>query len=172
MHSREINMAEQQETNDFDRWVAALQQALLEQEQAIFSAKVLEEARHPQNVGIMLEPDGHAFLTGPCGDSMEMFLRVQDSRIEIAAFMTDGCGPTVACGSRLTKMVRGKALQEAASIEAADLIVALDGLPPEHIHCATLAVQTLQPAMGACRLQNEERPEKMEDSSERELSQP
>jgi len=172
MYSREINMAEQQETNDFDRWVAALQQALLEQEQAIFSAKVLEEARHPQNVGIMLEPDGHAFLTGPCGDSMEMFLRVRDSRIEIAAFMTDGCGPTVACGSMLTKMVRGKALQEAASIEAADLIVALDGLPAEHIHCATLAVQTLQQAMDACHPQSEERPEKMEDSSERELSQP
>ena len=81
---------------------------------------------------------------------MEIFLRVQDSRIEIAAFMTDGCGPTVACGSMLTKMAQGKSLEEAAAIEAADLIVALDGLPPEHVHCATLAVHTLHQAIADC----------------------
>ena len=137
-------MAEQRETSDFDRWVAALQSAILEREQELFSAKVLAEARQPQNMGVMLDPDGHALVCGPCGDTMEMFLRVRDSRIEIVAFMTDGCGPTVACGSMLTKMAQGKSLEEAAAIEAADLIVALDGLPPEHVHCATLAVNTLQ----------------------------
>ena len=137
-------MAEQRETNDFERWVAALQRAFLEREQELFSAVVLQEARQPQNMGVMLDPDGHALVCGPCGDIMEMFLRVRDSRIEIVAFMTDGCGPTVACGSMLTKMAQGKSLEEAAAIEAADLIVALDGLPPEHIHCATLAVRTLQ----------------------------
>jgi nitrogen fixation NifU-like protein len=140
-------MTELSETSDFGRWVAALQEAILEREQALFSAKVLEEARQPQNVGGMLDPDGHALECGPCGDIMEFFLRVQDLRIEAAAFMTDGCGPTVACGSMLTQMVRGKSLEEAASIEAADLITALDGLPPEHVHCATLAVKTLQEAI-------------------------
>lgn len=140
-------MAEQRETNDFERWVAALQMAFLEREQELFSAVVLQEARQPQNMGVMLDPDGHALVCGPCGDIMEMFLRVRDSRIEIVAFMTDGCGPTVACGSMLTKMAQGKSLEEAAAIEAADLIVALDGLPPEHIHCATLAVSTLHDAL-------------------------
>jgi len=140
-------VAEQRETNDFERWVAALQMAFLEREQELFSAVVLQEARQPQNMGVMLDPDGHALVCGPCGDIMEMFLRVRDSRIEIVAFMTDGCGPTVACGSMLTKMAQGKSLEEAAAIEAADLIVALDGLPPEHIHCATLAVSTLHDAL-------------------------
>ena len=64
--------------------------------------------------------------------------------------MTDGCGPTVACGSMLIKMVEGKSLAEAAAIEAAELIVSLDGLPPEHIHCATLAVNTLHQAIADC----------------------
>jgi nitrogen fixation NifU-like protein len=149
-------VAEQREASDFERWVAALQQALLERERQIFSERVIDEARNPQNVGMMLDPDGHAFVCGPCGDTMEMFLRVRDSRIEIAAFMTDGCGPTVACGSMLTTMVRGKSLEEAVAIDAADLIIALDGLPPEHIHCATLAVQTLRQAIDTCCLQGEE----------------
>jgi nitrogen fixation NifU-like protein len=143
-------MTEQTETSSFDRIVAALQEALREQEEAMFSAAVLKEARQPRNMGIMLDPDGYALVCGPCGDTMEMFLRVQDSRIEVAAFMTDGCGPTVACGSMLTRMARGKSLTEAAAIEAADLIIALDSLPPEHVHCATLAVNTLLQAIAAC----------------------
>ena len=130
-----------------DRWLAILQEVILEREQALFSARVLEEARHPHNLGFMREPDGYALVHGPCGDRMEVFLRVHDSRIEVASFMTDGCGPTVACGSMLTRMVEGKSLKEAATIEAADVIIALDGLPPEHVHCATLAVSTLQEAM-------------------------
>ena len=152
-------MADQRETNDFERWVEALQRAFLEREQELFSAVVLQEARQPQNMGVMLDPNGHAVLLGSCGDTMEIFLRVQDSRIEIAVFMTDGCGPTVACGSMLTRMAQDKSLEEAAAIEAADLIIALDGLPPEHVHCATLAVHTLRQAADACCPQSEERSE-------------
>jgi nitrogen fixation NifU-like protein len=143
-------MTKQTETSSFDRIVTALQEAIREQEEAMFSAAVLKEARQPRNMGIMLDPDGYALVCGPCGDTMEMFLRVQDSRIEVAAFMTDGCGPTAACGSMLTQMAQGKSLDEAAAIEAADLITGLDGLPPEHVHCATLAVHTLRQAIAAC----------------------
>jgi nitrogen fixation NifU-like protein len=142
-----IDMTEQKETSDWDRAVAELQKAILEQEQALYSAKVLEQARQPQNMGGMLEPDRHAVVRGPCGDTMELFLRVQDSRIEITTFLTDGCGPSVACGSMLTQMVQGKSLEEATTIDAVDLIAALDGLPPEHQHCAKLAVDTLQEAI-------------------------
>jgi nitrogen fixation NifU-like protein len=143
-------MAEQRERNDFDRWVAALQEAILERERAMFSTKVLAEARQPQNMGILDEFDGYGLVLGPCGDTMEIFMRLNGQRIEKAAFMTDGCGPTVACGSMLTQMVLGKSLAEAAAIEAAEVIMALDGLPPEHVHCATLAVNTLQQAIADC----------------------
>jgi len=153
----EINVAEQSETNDFERWVAALQQALLERERELFSQTVLQEARQPQNMGVMLDADRHALLLGPCGDTMEIFLRFGDSRVEAATFMTDGCGPTVACGSMLIKLAQGKSLEEAAAIEAADLIIALDGLPPEHVHCATLAVHTLREALDGCEMQSKER---------------
>ncbi len=149
-------MAERREDNDFARWVAALQQALIEQERTLFSETVLREARHPQNMTVMLEPDGQAVLRGPCGDTMEIFLRLHDLQIETAAFMTDGCGPTVACGSMLTRMVQGKSLEEAGALEAAELIIALDGLPPEHIHCATLAMDTLHEAMKNGHIQSKE----------------
>jgi len=144
-------MTEQIETSDFDRFVAALQEVILEREQAMFSARVLAEARQPQNMGVMDDFNGYGLVQGPCGDTMEIFLRVDGERIEQASFMTDGCGPTVACGSMLTRTVQGKSLAEAAAIEAAEVIIALDGLPPEHIHCATLAVNTLREAIVDCQ---------------------
>jgi nitrogen fixation NifU-like protein len=64
--------------------------------------------------------------------------------------MTNGCGPTVACGSMLTRMAQGKSLAEAAAIETAEVIIALDGLPAEHLHCAALAADTLHQAIADC----------------------
>jgi len=136
-----------QQTPDLDRLIAELLDEIARQEAARYSAKVLEEARHPRNVGAMLEPDGHAALNGACGDRMEVFLRLDGPHIGRATFLTDGCGPTVACGSMLTRMVLGKTLEEAAAIRATDLVAALDGLPEEHVHCASLAVNTLRLAI-------------------------
>jgi nitrogen fixation NifU-like protein len=140
-------MTDQTDTGNWDRIRAVLLEAIQEQQEAMFSATVLQEARQPRNMGLMLNPDGFSLLTGTCGDTMEFFLRIRDSRIDTVTFMTDGCGPTVACGSRLTRMAKGQDLEEAAAIEAEDLIHALDGLPPEHTHCATLAVETLRDAI-------------------------
>ena len=143
-------MTEQVDTSEFDRWVALLQEAILEREQAIFSAQVLAEARQPHNMCILDSADGYGIVFGSCGDTMEFFVRSDGERIEEVAFMTDGCGPTVACGSMLSRMAQGKSLAEAAAIEAAEVIIALDGLPAEHIHCATLAVNALQQAIEDC----------------------
>jgi len=143
-------LAEQRETIDFARWVELVQAEILRREQEIFSARVLAEARDPQNLGAMLEADGYALAFGSCGDTMEIFVRVDGARIEKATFMTDGCGPTVACGSMVTQMAAGKTLEEAAALEAAEVIIALDGLPAEHIHCATLAVNALHQAISDC----------------------
>jgi nitrogen fixation NifU-like protein len=144
-----------QEGPGFDRTVAELQNEISNQEAALYSARVLAEAQHPRNQGAMLKPDGYAILNGPCGDRMEVFVRLDGPRIQMATFMTDGCGPTVACGSMLTTMAQGKTLDQAAAIRAVDLVAALDGLPPEHVHCASLAVNTLRLAIFGCQQQSQ-----------------
>jgi nitrogen fixation NifU-like protein len=78
---------------------------------------------------------------------MEIHLRLQGEQIEDATFVTDGCGPTVACGSMLTTMVQGMSLEQASALRPKDLLQALDGLPEENAHCAELAVKTLQNAL-------------------------
>jgi nitrogen fixation NifU-like protein len=138
---------QQQKTSDFDRMVEELQREIVEQEQALYSDKVIEEAHNPRNLGRMPEPDTHGLVHGWCGDTMEICLRLNGERIKEATFMTDGCGATLACGSVLTQMVTGVSLDEASEISPEDLLSALDGLPKENVHCAELAVSTLQNAI-------------------------
>jgi len=135
------------EETDFDRLVAELQRQIIEQARALYSAKVIEEFYNPTNLGRMSLPDARGIVHGWCGDTMEVCLRLNGARIEEATFMTDGCGPTVACGSVLTTMARGMSLEEAGEITPENLIAALDGLPEESVHCAELAVSTLREAI-------------------------
>lgn len=137
----------QGEDERWDRLVAELQREIEERERALYSAQVLEQVHNPQYLGRMEAPDMQAVLTGWCGDTMEIFLRLNGSTIHETAFLTDGCGPSVACGNMLMTMVRGMALDEANRIGPEDLLVALDGLPEDSTHCATLAVDTLRKAI-------------------------
>lgn len=134
---------------DFDRYVDELQQQVIEQARAVYSDKVIEEFYNPKNLARMPDPDARGIVHGWCGDTMEVYLRLNGERIEQASFTTDGCGPTVACGSTLTTMVRGMSLEEASGITPEDLLAALGGLPEESVHCAELAVSTLREAIAS-----------------------
>ncbi len=132
---------------DFDRFVKALQRQIIEEARAVYSDRVIKEFTNPKNVGRLAEPDAHATVRGWCGDTMEIYLRLDGEKIEEASFATDGCGPTVACGSVLTTMVKGMSLKKAEGIKPERLIDALGGLPEESVHCAELVVTTLQKAI-------------------------
>ena len=132
---------------DFDRFAQELEQKIIEEARATYSAKVVEEFYNPKNLGRMPEPDVHGLVDGWCGDTMEIYLRLDGERIKETSFVTDGCAPSVACGSMLTTMIRGMSLEEAGEVRPEDLLEALGGLPQESAHCAELAVSTLQNAL-------------------------
>ena len=146
-------MVDHERLDRLDRLVAELQQEIDARESEVYSARVLQQARQPTNMGPMEGPDGHAAITGWCGDTMEIFLRLEGSTIRGATFLTDGCGPSVACGNMVTTMVQGLSLAEAQALGPDDLILALDGLPEDSIHCAELAVLTLHQALSNAQSQ-------------------
>ncbi|MBC8449672.1 MAG: iron-sulfur cluster assembly scaffold protein [Chloroflexi bacterium] len=140
--------------SDFDRAMEELQRLIDEEERVTYSPQVIQESHFPQNLGRMSAPDAFAVVRGWCGDTMEIYLRVDDGRIAQATFMTDGCGPTVACGSKLTSVVQGLSLEEAQQITSDELRTALGGLPEESVHCAQLAVNTLHEALASYQRQS------------------
>ncbi len=110
----------------------------------VYSDKVIELAYEPLNVGEMDDPDAIALVQGECGDRMTISIKIKDGRIDTIRFLTDGCGATLACGSAVTEIAKGRSIWEARKIHPQTVIQFLDGLPDSHLHCATLAVQALR----------------------------
>lgn len=117
-------------------------------QQTGYSKKVMEHFMNPRNVGVIEDPDGYGRVGNPvCGDLMEIFIKVKDGRIEDIRFRTFGCGAAIATSSMITEMARGKSLEEAMRITRNDVADALDGLPPQKMHCSNLAADALHAAI-------------------------
>jgi len=113
----------------------------------VYSDAVVDRAMNPRNVGNMENANGFATVTGPCGDTMEIWIKVKNDRILEATFMTDGCGTTIAAGSMATELAKGINVIQAQRISQQDVLEALGGLPEESKHCALLAANTLREAV-------------------------
>ena len=95
----------------------------------------------------MDNPSVRFTYTGPCGDTMEIFLKIESNIIKDAKFQATGCAGSFISGSALTKMVKGRTLEEAEKIDREDVLNHLGGIPEAKIHCAYLAVITLRKAI-------------------------
>jgi len=103
---------------------------------------------HPRNAGELANANALAEETNPvCGDRLRLSLLVRNGRIEAAGFLAYGCPPTLACGSILTELIQGKAVQEAMRLTRTDILNALGGLPSRKQHAAALAVEALRTAI-------------------------
>jgi len=113
----------------------------------IYSETLIDHTMNPKNLGDMENADGFARVTGPCGDTMEIWLRAKNGSLTDATFLTDGCGTSIASGSMVTEMAKGKNITEAQKISQQDVLRAFGGLPEESQHCALLAADTLKEAI-------------------------
>ena len=116
-----------------------------------YSDKVIDHYENPRNVGKLDEGDdnvGTGMVGAPaCGDVMRLQIQVSDyGVIEDAKFKTYGCGSAIASSSLLTEWVKGKNLDEAASIKNTEIAQELS-LPPVKIHCSVLAEDAIKAAV-------------------------
>jgi nitrogen fixation protein NifU and related proteins len=115
-----------------------------------YSDKVLDHYENPRNVGKLDSADinvGTGMVGAPaCGDVMKLQIRVEDGIIKDAKFKTYGCGSAIASSSLVTEWVKGKTLDEAATIKNAQIAEELS-LPPVKIHCSILAEDAIKAAI-------------------------
>jgi nitrogen fixation NifU-like protein len=124
-----------------------LEQAVMEDMRRTYSENVIDHFLNPRNLGKIQAPDGFGRITGPCGDTMEICLRMRNDRVINASFWTDGCGTSIASGSMATELVKGRSIIEAQKITQDDVLDALGGLPEDSLHCALLAANTVKEAI-------------------------
>jgi nitrogen fixation NifU-like protein len=116
-----------------------------------YSEKVIDHYENPRNVG-SFDKNDPSVATGmvgapACGDVMKLQLKISDlGIIEDAKFKTYGCGSAIASSSLVTEWVKGKSIDEAASIKNTDIAEEL-ALPPVKIHCSILAEDAIKAAI-------------------------
>jgi len=114
----------------------------------MYSEKVMKHFNDPQNVGEIPDADGIGEVGNPvCGDVMKIYLKIENDRVKDIKFKTFGCGAAIATSSMVTEMAKGKTLDEALAISNKGVAEALDGLPPQKMHCSNLAADALHAAI-------------------------
>ncbi len=112
-----------------------------------YSDKAIEYFINKVNVGEIENPSAYFSYTGPCGDTMQIHLKIDDNKITEAKFEAIGCAGSCTSGSALMEMIKGRTPQEAEKIKAEEIINHLGGIPRAKFHCTCLAKKTLEEAI-------------------------
>ena len=112
-----------------------------------YGSRDAETSQRRIKFGRLPEATSSARITGPCGETMEIYLQIVGEEIKDGSFFTDGCGASIFCGTVALMLALGKNLDEAAMIEGDTLLGIIENLPEDHRHCAHLAAGTLQTAL-------------------------
>ena len=114
----------------------------------LYSDKVMDHFANPRNVGEIEDADGIGEVgNAKCGDIMKMYIKVNNGIITDVKFKTFGCGAAVATSSIATEMIKGKSIDDALKVTNKAVVEALEGLPPQKLHCSVLAEQAMKSAL-------------------------
>ncbi len=118
----------------------------------MYNEKVIEHFQNPQNVGVIENADAIGEMgSQQCGDSMIVYLKVEDNIIRDIKFKTYGCCAAIASSSVATQMVLGKTIDEADKLTKAAIVEELGGLPEAKVHCSLLAEDAIHAAIADYR---------------------
>ena len=122
-----------------------------------YSDKAIQYFQAKENIGVIGGADQVTNLTGPCGDTMKIYMNLESDKISDAKIQVLGCPGAVASGCAVVNLAKGKTLKEAGQIDVDALYKELEKLPDQKVHCARLAIKTLQKALDEYQQKNQDR---------------
>ncbi len=114
-------------------------------EEEINTEILLDHYRNPHNYGQLENPSSKILEYNPvCGDTIQMTVKIEESRISDVKFVGRGCSVSQGTASMLTDHVKGKTVEEAKGITQEDVLAMLGlSLGPSREKCALLSLNTL-----------------------------
>lgn len=119
-----------------------------------YSDKAIGYYLDQPNMGSIADADQVTELTGPCGDTMKIYLKISDELISDAKIQVLGCPGAVSAAMVAMELAKGKTIDEAYHIKDRDIFRILEQLPEQKQHCIRLAVKTLQKAIDEYKVNN------------------
>lgn len=135
----------------FDDIVNELQGKLDEEAVDAYGQAGFDRWRNSPHRGKPAKANYEGASTGSCGDTIRIFLYIDDDKICDAGFATDGCGSSLISGSMAAELAISKSCDEIAAITGETVLEGLGGpdcLPVDDQHCAWLAANALHEAVG------------------------
>ena len=108
--------------NRIDDFISGLQERIFEETRTAYGEVGFQRWRKPLYRGAMEDADGYGRLTGTCGDTMQIFLKLEKDRVKAATFLTDGCGSSAVCGSLAAELSLGKTPDELADFSGEKIL--------------------------------------------------
>jgi NifU-like protein involved in Fe-S cluster formation len=109
---------------------------------------VMDHFTNPRNVGSIEDASCVGNAGNPAdGDTVRLYLKIEDERIVDAKVKVFGCPTAIAAASALTELIIGKTIDEALAVRNEDVSEALGGLPEGKLHCSVLAEAVLEDAI-------------------------
>jgi nitrogen fixation protein NifU and related proteins len=123
------------------------EQSLMDRLRKIYSETTIDHILNPRNDRSLSNPDGFAAFSSGCGETMKIWIKIDNSIVMQTGFWTDGCAATIACGSMATHLIIGKSVLQALALNARDIANSLMDFPQGNHHCAELAANALRMAL-------------------------
>ena len=123
-----------------------------------YSDKAIMYFLNKTNMGILPDADQITEMTGQCGDTMKVYLKLENGRIKDAKIQVLGCPGAVASAMAAMDLIKGKTLKEAMAITDRDIFRMLEDIPDQKQHCIRLTNKTVQKAIEECMGSNGNKP--------------
>ena len=130
-----------------DDFVDQLQNKINDEAIGVLGEQGFKRWQNPKYRGKLENPDAHGRITGTCGDTMEIFLKVENYSVKEVSYLTDGCGTSNVCCSFAAEMALGKTFERLPEITGESILEKLGEVPKDDQHCAFLAASAVQEAI-------------------------
>lgn len=114
-----------------------------------YSNKAIDYYINKPHMGVISDPDITSEMTGTCGDTMGIFIKMDNGVISDAKYQVMGCAGAISAAMAVVDLIEGKDLDYARTINDGTVFNVLEEIPVKKHHCIQLAVKTLHKALDA-----------------------
>lgn len=119
-----------------------------------YSDKAIQYYLDKKNIGELDNANQISELTGHCGDTMKIFLKIDRGIVQDAKIQVLGCPGAIAAAMAAMDMIKGKTLDNALKVTDRDIFRELEEIPDQKQHCIRLTNKTIEKAINDYRSGN------------------